>query len=117
MEHGTSVIMLFLFSLARYPSEYTSIPVFQHADAITTVGRVFCTPGTLTASLCKIPAHLLAGFDDKNINYISPECAISDFFCFWFITLQIPAVCHRLFVLYISAMFNVLFGSVFYAFL
>lgn len=71
MAHGTSVIMLFLFTLARYPTEYTSIPVFQHAEAITTVGRLFCPQDRMTASLCKIPAHLLAGFDGKNINYVS----------------------------------------------
>lgn len=71
MAHGTSVIMLFLFSLARYPTEYTSIPVFQHAEAITTVGRLFCPQDRMTASLCKIPAHLLAGFDGRNINYVS----------------------------------------------
>lgn len=71
MEHGTSVIMLFFFTLARYPTDYTNIPVFQHAEAITTVGRVFCPKDRTTAALCKIPAHLLAGFDDKNINYVS----------------------------------------------
>lgn len=70
MAHGTSVIMLFLFTLARYPTDYTSIAVFQHAEAITTVGRLFCPQDRMTATLCKIPAHLLAGFDGRNINYI-----------------------------------------------
>lgn len=84
MAHGTSVIMLFLFNLARYPTEYTSIQVFQHAEAITTVGRLFCPEDRMTATLCKIPAHLLAGFDGRNINYVS---VCFDFLMFMFMLL------------------------------